>query len=136
MTGTEPHQRALREEPYLDALGDVLDWAVDHTVSKVLSCLEAHAGVLYSDGIHRLEDKRFGVFDDLKILDHPLASGTAERMDFPAFAVEPSARGAPNLARVFSDHQIGCWRQFRERVALLGHTCVSQLARVSRGGKG
>src|SRR5213078_693070 len=85
MTGTEPHQPDLREEPYWDALGDVLDWGEDHTVSTVLSCLAAHAGVLYSDGIarHRLEDKRFGVFDDRKVLDHPLASGTAERMPFP-----------------------------------------------------
>jgi homoserine O-succinyltransferase len=85
MTGTEPHQPDLREEPYWDVLGDVLDWAEDHTVSTVLSCLAAHAGVLYSDGIprHRLEDKRFGVFDDRKVLDHPLASGTAERMPFP-----------------------------------------------------
>src|SRR5436309_3026930 len=85
MTGTEPHQPELREEPYWDALGDVRDWAEDSTVSTVLSCLAAHAGVLYSDGIprHRLEDKRFGVFDDRKVLDHPLASGTAERMPFP-----------------------------------------------------
>src|SRR5437773_8629064 len=85
MTGTEPHQPDLREEPYWDVLGDVLDWAEDHTVSTVLSCLAAHAGVLYSDGIprHRLADKQFGVFDDRRVSAHPLASGTAERMPFP-----------------------------------------------------
>src|SRR5207302_8641453 len=48
MTDTEPHQPDLCEEPYWDVLGDVLDWAEDHTVSAVLSCLAAHAGVLYS----------------------------------------------------------------------------------------
>src|SRR5437667_11044817 len=85
MTGTEPHQTDLREEPYWDVLGEVLDWAEDHTVSTVLSCLAAHAGVLYSDGIprNRLADKRSSVFDDRKVLAHPLASGTAERMPFP-----------------------------------------------------
>ena len=85
MTGTEPHQPDLREEPYWDVLVDVLDWAEEHTVSTVLSCLAAHAGVLYSDGIarHRLDDKQFGVFDDRKVSAHPLASGTAERMPFP-----------------------------------------------------
>jgi len=85
MTGTEPQQPDLREEPYWDALVDVLDWAEDHTVSTVLSCLAAHAGVLYSDGIarHRLDDKQFGVFDDRKVSAHPLVSGTAERMPFP-----------------------------------------------------
>src|SRR5207245_10445517 len=32
MTGTEPHQPDLREEPYWDVVGDVLDWCEDHTV--------------------------------------------------------------------------------------------------------
>jgi len=85
MTGTEPRQSNLRNEPYWSALVDVLDWAESNTVSTVLSCLAAHAAVLHSDGIdrHRLDDKQFGIFDDRKVSDHALLSGTSEFMPFP-----------------------------------------------------
>jgi homoserine O-succinyltransferase/O-acetyltransferase len=85
MTGTEPHQANLREEPYWSALADVLDWAEENTASTVLSCLAAHAGVLHSDGIgrHPLHDKQFGIFDDRKVANHALTSGTSEPLRFP-----------------------------------------------------
>jgi homoserine O-succinyltransferase len=85
MTGTEPHQPNLRNEPYWNALVDVLDWAESNTVSTVLSCLAAHAGVLHSDGIdrHRLADKQFGVFDERKGADHLLISETSDLIPFP-----------------------------------------------------
>jgi homoserine O-succinyltransferase len=85
MTGTEPLQRNLRNEPYWSALTDVLDWAESNTVSTILSCLAAHAGVLNSDGIsrHLLSDKQFGVFDFTKAANHPLTSGSGERVRFP-----------------------------------------------------
>ncbi|MGC2529864.1 MAG: homoserine O-succinyltransferase [Candidatus Acidiferrum sp.] len=85
MTGTEPHHPSLRNEPYWGALVDVLDWAEHNTVSTILSCLAAHAGVLHSDGIdrHRLNDKQFGVFEESKISGHALLSQTSELMPFP-----------------------------------------------------
>jgi homoserine O-succinyltransferase/O-acetyltransferase len=85
MTGTEPRQPNLRNEPYWSSLTSVLDWAESNTVSTVLSCLAAHAGVLHSDGIdrHPLSDKQFGVFDFGKDDNHPLTSGTSERVCFP-----------------------------------------------------
>jgi homoserine O-succinyltransferase len=85
MTGTEPRQPDLRDEPYWSALAKVLDWAQSNTVSTILSCLAAHAGVLHSDGIerHPLSDKQFGVFDFGKTANHQLTSGTAERVRFP-----------------------------------------------------
>src|SRR5580693_4531507 len=85
MTGTEPRQHDLRSEPYWSALTSVLDWAESNTVSTILSCLAAHAGVLHSDGIerHPLSDKQFGVFDFGKTANHQLTSGTAERVRFP-----------------------------------------------------
>jgi homoserine O-succinyltransferase len=85
MTGTEPRQRDLRNEPYWSALANVLDWAESNTVSTILSCLAAHAGVLHSDGIdrHPLDDKQFGVFDFTKASNHHLTTGTEERMRFP-----------------------------------------------------
>jgi homoserine O-succinyltransferase len=84
MTGTEPRQADLRNEPYWSALTSVLDWAESNTVSTILSCLAAHAGVLHSDGIprHRLSDKQFGVFDFARISDHELNAGT-DRVRFP-----------------------------------------------------
>ncbi|MFY9662603.1 MAG: homoserine O-succinyltransferase [Terriglobales bacterium] len=85
VTGTEPRQPNLRDEPYWKVLADVFDWAERNTVSAILSCLAAHASVLHSDGIprHRLPDKQFGVFDFAKEDGHPLLVGTAERVRFP-----------------------------------------------------
>jgi homoserine O-succinyltransferase/O-acetyltransferase len=85
MTGTEPRQPDLRNEPYWCALGNVLDWAESNTASTILSCLAAHAGVLHSDGIprHPLGDKQFGVFDFAKSANHALTAGTSEKVRFP-----------------------------------------------------
>jgi homoserine O-succinyltransferase len=85
MTGTEPRQPNLREEPYWSVLADVLDWAERNTISTVLSCLAAHAGVLHSDGIerHLLADKQFGVFDSTRVCDHELTRHAAQAMRFP-----------------------------------------------------
>ena len=85
ITGTEPHQSDLRKEPYWGILTDVLEWAEQSTVSTVLSCLAAHASVLHSDGIHRhpLPDKRLGVFNEKKTVDHRLTSYTTQPMGFP-----------------------------------------------------
>src|ERR1700678_2088028 len=85
MTGTEPRQADLRKEPYWQSLASVLDWAERNTVSTILSCLAAHAGVLHSDGIprHPLSDKQFGVFDFSRTVDHPLTASAGERVRFP-----------------------------------------------------
>ncbi len=85
ITGTEPRQPNLREEPFWHTFTNVIDWAEENTVSTVLSCLAAHAGVLYSDGIerHALADKQFGVFDYEKSCDHPMTEGTANRICIP-----------------------------------------------------
>lgn len=85
MTGTEPRQTNLRDEPYWSALSNVMDWAETHTVSTILSCLAAHAGVLHSDGINRhlLRDKQFGVFDCTRMVNHQLTAGESERVRFP-----------------------------------------------------
>jgi homoserine O-succinyltransferase len=85
MTGTEPRQPNLRNEPYWPALANVLDWTESNTTSTILSCLAAHAGVLHSDGIERclLSDKQFGVFEFAKAASHQLTGGTTERVRFP-----------------------------------------------------
>ena len=85
VTGTEPHCPNLREEPYWPVLTGLLDWAERNTVSAVLSCLAAHAAVLHSDGIerHRLDDKRFGVFDFAKAPHHLLTGHNSDQIRFP-----------------------------------------------------
>ena len=85
ITGTEPHQPDLRQEPYWAELVRTLDWAERNTTSTVLSCLAAHASVLHSDGIprHRLTDKRFGVFDARKVREHALTAQLRNPVRFP-----------------------------------------------------
>ena len=85
MTGTEPRQPDLRNEPYWPALTKVLNWAERATASTVLSCLAAHAGVLHSDGIprHRLGDKQFGVFEYKTVRRHALTDDTGDEMQIP-----------------------------------------------------
>ncbi|MGO9133940.1 MAG: homoserine O-acetyltransferase/O-succinyltransferase family protein [Methylovirgula sp.] len=53
VTGSEPLAARLNDEPYWPALTQLLEWARSHTVSTIWSCLAAHAGVLYLDGIER-----------------------------------------------------------------------------------
>jgi homoserine O-succinyltransferase len=85
VTGTEPRQANLREEPYWRVLADVLDWAERNTASTVLSCLAAHAGVLHGDDIPRcpLPDKQFGVFESTKACEHELTRHSPRLMRFP-----------------------------------------------------
>jgi len=85
ITGTEPHEPDLRDEPYWRTLVDVFDWAERNTMSTILSCLAAHASVFHSDGIerHLLSEKRFGAFEEKKVSDHPLMGGISNRIRTP-----------------------------------------------------
>lgn len=85
VTGTEPKQADLRQEPYWKELATLLDWAEQNTFSTVLSCLAAHAGVLCSDGIGRnpLGDKQFGVFEHRVMNGHALTKGVIDPMRIP-----------------------------------------------------
>ena len=85
ITGTEPLRKNLSQEAYWPALAELFDWAERHTTSTVLSCLAAHAGVLYSDGIERrpLPDKQFGVFEYQNAGEHVLMPQAARTVHFP-----------------------------------------------------
>src|SRR6202162_1709748 len=99
MTGTEPRQPNLRDEPYWPGLTEVLDWAETNTASTVLSCLAAHAGVLHSDGIprHKLSDKQFGVFQYKKVREHALTAGTGGIIQIPPSRWKEEGGGALNF---------------------------------------
>jgi len=85
VTGTEPQASALTDEPYWGSLTRLLEWADRSTYSTILSCLAAHAGILYIDGIARrpLGDKRFGVFECVRVCDHPLTDAAPGTLRMP-----------------------------------------------------
>jgi homoserine O-succinyltransferase len=85
VTGTEPRAADLKDEPYWESLTDVLEWAENHTYSTILSCLAAHAGILHIDGIARrpLGDKRFGIFECVRVSDHPLTAAAPSHLQMP-----------------------------------------------------
>ena len=85
VTGSEPRAPSLTEEPYWRALTEVIDWAEHNTISTVWSCLAAHAAVLHLDGIgrHRLDAKRYGLFDCAAAADEPLLAGLPQAFKIP-----------------------------------------------------
>jgi homoserine O-succinyltransferase len=85
VTGTEPKAANLMDEPYWAALTNVIDWADQHTVSTVWSCLAAHAAVLYLDDIERrpVGEKLSGVFDFSMAGGHSITEGLPTYMKIP-----------------------------------------------------
>jgi homoserine O-succinyltransferase len=77
VTGTEPRVATLEDEPFWPVLTRLFAWAQDHAVPTVLSCLAAHAAVLYFDGIRRRElpQKLCGVYLCAKSATHPVLDG-------------------------------------------------------------
>ena len=85
VTGTEPRAPNLSEEPYWPVLTRLADWAEQHTVSTIWSCLAAHAAVLHRDGIrrHALPAKLSGLYECVKLTDHALLAGIPARWRLP-----------------------------------------------------
>src|SRR5271168_62689 len=85
VTGAEPRAKVLSDEPYWPTMAKIVDWAEDHTISTVWSCLAAHAAVLHSDGIRRrpFREKLSGVFECAKIADHEIVSSNPSRWCVP-----------------------------------------------------
>lgn len=85
ITGAEPQQQHLWQEPYWRHLTETFEWAERSTASVILSCLATHANVFFSDGIerHPLKEKRFGLFDERKTSDHSLIRGLPQVMPLP-----------------------------------------------------
>jgi homoserine O-succinyltransferase len=106
VTGTEPIAADLKDEPYWNALCDLVDWACHNTISAVWSCLAAHAAVLYADGIvrERLDGKLSGVFDCEAAGAHPLLAGMAPRLRVPHSRLNdlPEARLLENGYRMLT----------------------------------
>jgi homoserine O-succinyltransferase/O-acetyltransferase len=85
VTGTEPRAPDLAGEPYWPTLTKLVEWAEEHTVSTIWSCLAAHAAVLHIDGVGRrpLGEKLSGIFESRKETDHALMLGIPSRWRVP-----------------------------------------------------
>lgn len=85
VTGTEPLAPRLAEEPYWPRLTALLDWADQHAVASIWSCLAAHAAVEYFDRIERrrLAEKRCGVYAHGLLTGHALLEGVAAPLPMP-----------------------------------------------------
>jgi homoserine O-succinyltransferase/O-acetyltransferase len=85
VTGTEPRAADLTAEPCWDHLSQLVDWAEENTTATVWSCLAAHAAVLHLDGIPRspLGGKCFGLFQHMRMSDHPLLHGHSAQILTP-----------------------------------------------------
>jgi len=85
ITGSNPVEEDIANEPYWREMVEVLSWAKDHVGSILLSCLSAHAALKVFDGIEReqLEIKRTGVFSQDVVQDHPLTQGIGKEILLP-----------------------------------------------------
>lgn len=85
VTGSNPLEPRIEDEPYWDDLSGLLLWGREHVPSMLLSCLSAHAALSVFDGIERttLPAKCTGVFPQQAHPDHPLASGLGTEVVLP-----------------------------------------------------
>lgn len=77
VTGSNPLETHIEDEPYWADLVDLLSWGRDHVSTMLLSCLSAHAALVAFDGLERrrLKAKCTGVFGQVAQTAHPLVAG-------------------------------------------------------------
>jgi len=86
ITGTNPANPSLEQEPFWDPLGEVVDWATSNVTSVLCSCLAVHAIVKHLHAIERkpLHRKRWGVYSHrITETKHPLLRNINTRFDVP-----------------------------------------------------
>jgi homoserine O-succinyltransferase/O-acetyltransferase len=85
VTGSNPVEERIEDEPYWADLSDLLTWGSEHVQSMLLSCLSAHAALTVFDGIERqrLTSKCTGVFPQEVDPAHPLGVGVGTRITLP-----------------------------------------------------
>jgi homoserine O-succinyltransferase len=85
VTGSNPVEANIEDEPYWGELVDLLSWGAGNVQSMVLSCLSAHAALTHFDGLERvrLPSKCAGVFAQEVVRDHHLAAGLEPEVILP-----------------------------------------------------
>jgi homoserine O-succinyltransferase len=91
VTGSNPIESRIDQEPYWSDLHGLLKWGSENVPAMVLSCLSAHAALAVFDAIERttLPVKCTGVFAQDADPTHPLTAGFSE---FCGPAVLPHSR--------------------------------------------
>jgi homoserine O-succinyltransferase len=77
VTGSNPIEPRIEDEPYWSDLHGLLKWGSENVQAMLLSCLSAHAALAVFDGVERttLPVKCSGVFAQEVNPTHPLAAG-------------------------------------------------------------
>jgi homoserine O-succinyltransferase len=77
VTGSNPIESRIEDEPYWSDLHGLLKWSSENVQAMVLSCLSAHAALAVFDGVERttLPAKCTGVFAQEADPIHPLVTG-------------------------------------------------------------
>ena len=77
VTGSNPIESRIEDEPYWSDLRELLRWGSENVPAMVLSCLSAHAALAVFDGVERttLPVKCTGVFAQDADPTHPLTAG-------------------------------------------------------------
>lgn len=85
VTGANPIESRIEDEPYWSDLCDLLRWGSENVPTMVLSCLSAHAALAVFDGVERttLPAKCSGVFAQEADPVHPLAAGLRSPVFLP-----------------------------------------------------
>ena len=85
ITGSNPVEIDIHDEPYWGDLVEVLPWARAHVRSTLLSCLSAHAALVVFDGAVRvrLSEKCTGVYAQSVEHDRELTKGLGAEVLLP-----------------------------------------------------
>jgi homoserine O-succinyltransferase/O-acetyltransferase len=85
VTGANPIEPRIEDEPYWSDLCDLLRWGSENVPVMVLSCLSAHAALSVFDGVERtaLPAKCTGVFAQQPDPAHPLTAGLGRPVFLP-----------------------------------------------------
>ncbi len=85
VTGSNPLQARIDDEPYWDDLVGLISWASEHVSAMLLSCLAAHAALSVFDDLERihLATKCTGVFTQHVDTSHPLNAGLESEILLP-----------------------------------------------------
>src|ERR1700733_3910629 len=105
VTGSNPIEPRIEEEPYWSDLHGLLKWSSENVQAMVVSCLSAHAALAVFDGVERttLPVKCTGVFAQKSDPIHPLVTGVYGSVSLPhsrlnAVPKEAAARAGYSVA--------------------------------------
>ncbi len=85
VTGSNPIEVDVHDEPYWDQLAELLSWGSENVSTMLLSCLSAHAAMSLFDGLERvrLPSKCTGVFPQRVEPGDPLSAGIETEILLP-----------------------------------------------------